>query len=333
MTKPASRCIKFMLKSADNKLKYAVMKAVNGITAGGRNYIKEDDSMGMRVGTNGANVIKTTRTLKRPDGTSAGTITITKPNNSYMRKKKRLNYNYKKVSNQILQSKTSDSAQQTVGKARRMVATLKRKLRSSEYDDNELKNAIIHAEKMVRIAKKRKKHIEEEERAEKTGTYTEDGVQEEKEASDSEKTDEEREAEANKEKLREMEQELRELMEETMEKTMEETMRESVKELAEEFLGAVHNNMDPEDIERIKKQHRADELREIIEADMKYLKALFEQLAKEKQAAMNGSGSASAAADSGNSGAVSLELGGVEVPVQTTEAPIEVEGASVDVSV
>lgn len=322
-----------MLKSADIKLKYAIMKAVNGITVGGRNYIKEDDSMGMRIGTNSTNVIKTTRTLKRPDGTTAGTITITKTNNSYMRRKKRLNYNYKKVSNQILQSKTSNSAQQTVGKARRMVATLKRKLRSSEYDDNELKNAIIHAEKMVRIAKKRKKHIEEEERAEKTGTYTEDAVQEEKETSDSENADKEREAEANEEKLREMEQELRELMEKSMEETMEETMRESMNELADELLGAAHTNMDPEDIERLKKQHRSDELREIIEADMKYLKALFEQLAKEKQAAMNGSGSANVTADAGNSGAASLELGGVEIPVQTTEAPIEIEGASVDVSV
>lgn len=322
-----------MPKSADNKLKYAIIKAVNGITVGSRDFIKEDDSMGMRVGTNNSNVIRTTRTLKRPDGTTAGTITITKPNNSYKRKKKRLNYSYKKVSNQILQSKTSNSAQQTVGKARRMVATLKRKLRSSEYDDNELKNAIIHAEKMVRIAKKRKKHIDEEERAEKTGVYTDDAAEEEKETSDSEKTDEEQEAEANKEKLREMEKELRELMEETMKETMEETMRESMKELADEFLGAVHTNMDPEDVERLKKQHRSDELREIIEADMKYLKALFEQLAKEKQAAMNGSGSANVATDASNSGAVSLELGGVEIPVQTTEAPIEVEGASVDVSV
>ncbi|MBD5493833.1 MAG: hypothetical protein HDR12_05490 [Lachnospiraceae bacterium] len=286
--------------------------------------------MGMIVGTNNADVIR--RTLTKPDGTTAGTITITKPK-SYKRKKKRLNYNYKKVSNQILQSKTSNSAQQTVGKARRMVATLKRKLRSSEYDDNELKNAIIHAEKMVRIAKKRKKHIDEEERAENTGAYSDDAVQEEKETSDSEKADKEREAEANEKKLREMEQELRELMEKTMEKTMEETMRESMNELADALLGAAHTNMDPEDVEQIKKRHRADELREIIEADMKYLKALFEQLAKEKQAAMNGSGSANVTGDTGNSGAVSLELGGVEVPVQTTEAPIEVEGASVDVSV
>ncbi|MDE7284172.1 MAG: hypothetical protein K2N85_11420 [Lachnospiraceae bacterium] len=287
--------------------------------------------MGMRVGTNNADVIR--RTLTKPDGTVSGTITISKPKKSSTRRKKRLNYNYKKVSNQILQSKTTESAQRTVGKARRMVATLKRKLRSSEYDDGELKNAIIHAEKMVRIAKKRKKHIEEEERAEKTGVYTDDVVQEEKETSDSEKADKEREAEENEKKLREMEQKLAELMEETVEETMEETMRESLNELADGLLGAAHTNMDPEDIERLKKQHRSDELREIIEADMKYLKALFEQLAKEKQAAMNGSGSTNVTADAGNSDAVSLELGGVEMPVQTTEAPIQVEGACVDISV
>lgn len=285
--------------------------------------------MSMRVGANINSV--TRRVIKKPDGTTAGTITITKPNKR-TQKKKRLQYNYKKISTQILMSNTSDSARRTVGKARRMVVTLKRKLRSSEYDDNELKNAIIHAEKMERVAKKRKKHMEEEERAEKTGTYFEEDEVEEKEtdeASDSESAAKEQESKASEEKLRELEQELKELMEESMEETME----ESLKELTEELVGAVHSNMEPEDVERLKKQHRADELREIMEADMKYLKALFEQLAKEKQAAMNGSGNSSIPSDTGNVSGVSLELGGVEMPVETTEAPVEIAGASVDVSV
>lgn len=282
--------------------------------------------MGMRVGMNNYNV--TGRVLKNPDGTTAGTITIRRPNRN-TQKKKRLNYNYKKISNQILMSKTSESAGQTAGRARRMVATLKRKLRSYEYDDREIKNAIIHAEKIERVAKKRKKHIEEEERAEKTGSYFEEAQIEEKENSDSEEETAEHESEASEEELRKLEEELKKLMEESVEETME----ESLEELTDALIGAAHKNMDHEDVERIRKKHRADELREIIEADMKYLKALFEQLAKEKQAAVNGSsGSAAAAADSGNSG-VALELDGMDVPVQTSEMPVETEGANVDVSV
>lgn len=288
--------------------------------------------MGMRVGTSNNTTIR--KILKYPDGTTAGTITITKPKNKYMQRKKRLPYNYKKISNQILQSKTPDSAQQTVGRARRMVASLKRKLRSSEYDDTELKNAIIHAEKMVRIAKKRKKHIDEEERAKRTGAYNEDAVNEKEESvSENEEAAREQEARANEEKLRKLEQELKELMEETMEETVEETMSDALKELADGLIGAAHTHMDKEDVERLKKRHRNDELREIIEADMKYLKALFEQMAKEKQAAMSGQSSSAASADSGNSGSVSLELGGVDMPVETSEVPVQVEGASVDVSV
>lgn len=282
--------------------------------------------MSMRVGMNNSNV--TGKVLKNPDGTTAGTITIRRPNRNIQRKK-RLNYNYKKISNQILMSKTSESASQTAGRARRMVATLKRKLRSYEYNDKEIKNAIIHAEKMARIAKKRKKHIEEEERAEKTGSYFEEEKIEENEESEDEKEAAKQESEVSEEKLRELEEELKKLMEESTEETME----ESLEELTDALIGAAHKNMDHEDVERIRKKHRADELREIIEADMKYLKALFEQLAKEKQAAMNGSPSVeAAAADSGSSG-VALELDGVDIPVQTSETPVEIEGANVDVSV
>ncbi|MCM1263890.1 MAG: hypothetical protein NC313_14360, partial [Butyrivibrio sp.] len=60
--------------------------------------------MGMMVGTSNNTTIR--KILKYPDGTTAGTITITKPKNKYMQRKKRLPYNYKKISNQILQAKT-----------------------------------------------------------------------------------------------------------------------------------------------------------------------------------------------------------------------------------
>ena len=60
-------------------------------------------------------------------------------------------------------------------------------------------------------------------------------------------------------------------------------------------------------------------MREIVEADMKYLRALFSQLEKERQDA------SSPAGDSG----VALQLAGVEIPVQVdTRSAAEVANAS-----
>ena len=52
-------------------------------------------------------------------------------------------------------------------KARVKIASLRRKLGSEDYDDTELAHAIIHAERILRVAKKRKRHLEEEENIER----------------------------------------------------------------------------------------------------------------------------------------------------------------------
>ena len=95
--------------------------------------------------------------------------------------------------------------------------------------------------------------------------------------------------------------------------------------------------MDPADLELMKKKHRAKEMREIMEADMKYLKAVFDKLAKEKQE--NASGRAGSMGDNSssymNDSGVALELGGADVSVQMTpaDAVALVEGRTIDASV
>jgi hypothetical protein len=91
--------------------------------------------------------------------------------------------------------------------------------------------------------------------------------------------------------------------------------------------------MDPKQLEKMKRRHRAQEMREIMEADLKYLKALFDRLSKEKQASESGSSNSSSWAGQDSVGGVSLELGGVDMPVETSEAPAAVEGANMDVTV
>ena len=84
------------------------------------------------------------------------------------------------------------------------------------------------------------------------------------------------------------------MSEEDLEKAMRELEQtldemEKIEESAEDFAEtmdemseALSGDMEPADLEEMKKKHRADEHRDIIRADMKYLKALFDKLAREK---------------------------------------------------
>ena len=125
-------------------------------------------------------------------------------------------------------------------------------------------------------------------------------------------------------------EEMERLMEE-LEAAMRDLEREGM-ETMEELTVAVQEDMDPEDLKMLKKKHRSKELREIMEADLRYLKALFQELEKERR-----EGSSSSPVSSGNSSGdlsgVTLELAGMEMAAQTTAAAAApVEGASVDVS-
>ena len=82
---------------------------------------------------------------------------------------KKLKYQYKNISSKILQSKTSNAARQVEGQARREVLRLKRQKMNKDVDQEELEAAITHAKEMERIAKKKVRHLEEEEMAKVSG--------------------------------------------------------------------------------------------------------------------------------------------------------------------
>lgn len=278
--------------------------------------------MGMKIGVKIGmyNAVKTSIPLKNKDGSSAGTITITKYNKV---RRKKLGYNYKRVSAHILSAKTPLFAGKAVREARTAVVGLLMKEMSGDYDSRELDSALEHARKMERIAKKRKKHMEEEERAKQTGSCL---VEEDVETAEDKKA--EKEQEKNREKQsRENTKRLEEMAKE-LERMMKESERE-LQELSQELTDASWEDMDPKQLENLKRRHRAQEMREIMEADLKYLKALFDRLEKEKQESMSGF-SAESGCDS--SSGVSLEIGGVDMLVETAEAPAA-EGANMDVTV
>lgn len=82
---------------------------------------------------------------------------------------KKLKYQFKSISSKILRSKTSQAAKQAAGQARREIMRLKRQKQNSDSDSEEIDAAIAHAQVMERVAKKKAKHLEEEEMVKAAG--------------------------------------------------------------------------------------------------------------------------------------------------------------------
>lgn len=262
----------------------------------------------------------------------------TKAKNTALKLKK-LRYDYKSISTQILRSKTSVSARQVASKARREVIRLKRQRLNGQYNDEELKSAIVHAQAMVRVAKKKARHLQEEEMAKVTGgpCAAELEEREEQENQLAEEATEEWEAMASdgaiddsgdslqesavaamQEQMqiyREMTQlrmaERQDIMEEQqdmmielmdeMSDSMEEMLRNSgLDDLAESMMETVEVEMDPADYKMMKIKHRSEEMKAIAEADAEYLKALFDRLEKAKSASYHApSGSGGSSSSAG----------------------------------
>ena len=278
-------------------------------------------SIGSVSHTNNSNTTKIE--LKNKDGSHAGTLTIHRA--KVKKKPKRLRYNFKRLSNQIMQSKTSMNAKQLSTKTKFQIVDLRLKLSSGDYDYTEIHNALKHAERIARVAKKKMKHLQEEEFYEKTGAVSKQEnqeLEEENEALDA--VDTSGMSQEDMERLMKQIQEEMQKIEEELEQAMHE------KNNLDDFMQGYSDEMSPKDLEALKKKHRAEEMRDIMEADLEYLKAYFNKLSKEKEEGSSSSSSESSDS-SGNITGVSLELNGMEIPVEAVEAPVPVEGANVDV--
>lgn len=195
--------------------------------------------------------------------------------------KKRLPYNFKQISKQIMQARTSDAARPLVTMVQAKLSWLYKKLRSGEYGDSEVAAAIIHAAAMERIAKRKVRHLEEEEAAENGGGIgntpgEEDEIYGKDELNKS--------LEGNEEISEEMMQRMMEEIEKLEEELSEETLSE-----IQDMISCAGREMSEEEIEELKRKHRSDEDKQLTRADLKYLKALFDRLEQEKKQASQGS--------------------------------------------
>ena len=260
-------------------------------------------------------------------------MSITQPYKKKSGLMKKPPYNYKQLSSQLMRAQNSGAVSQVLIKMRNKRAQLISAKRNGSYDETELALAIIHAEAIEQVAKKRKKNLEMEEKAELVQENEEYEKQLE-EAADPLGLFGGEDENSRKLSEEEMEQILSDL-EEEMDELMKE-MEENTKldEALDEMTEVLSGDMSPEDLEEMKKKHRASEQRDIIKADMKYLKALFDKLSREKEHAASSSGAS-------YSSALSFTLADAEVSQMASSSAMASvpaaspppEGQMIDISV
>ena len=267
-------------------------------------------------------------------------------------KMKKLKYKFKDISSKIVRSKTSTSAKQVVNLAKREVLRLKRDKMSGKYDEDEMDAAITHAKAMERVAKKKVKHLEEEEMAKASGGVCEDRLEEKEQLEDKEAiaSPEELEEEIPEEaydvsdvtsqdmeydsRMLDMYSDLSESLDDmdAMFANMENLATEMLDDFAEEMqsmleeLGfgeetesvkAAQGDMDPADLKMMKIKHRNKEMKDIVKADAEYLKAVFDKLDREKSQATGSAGISAAPA-------MSVSAAPASMPVaEVVQAPSE----------
>ena len=260
--------------------------------------------------------------LTKIDGSYVGTISVTRTVSNKNTKKRRSDYSFNQISAQVLNAKTSEKAQQVRTSIGMKLNLLYKRRKSGEYDEEEIARAILHAEQVLRACKKKEKHLKTEEAAEKN---IEDKAVEEQENPAEEAEQNEKEQALRAEEFEALMEKL-ELDMEEMYKKAEETAE--FDEELEEMTQALNGRMEPQDLKQLKLKHRSEEQRDILQADLKYLKALFDRLQAEKE----NNGKASSSAAYAGSGVV-VAFDGADIPVENDTIPPADTGQAIDASV
>ncbi len=157
-------------------------------------------------------------------------------------KKKNLNYNRREVSAQVLRASKLGMAARALATARTKASSLRRLVGTGQYDENELRIAIAHAESIVKTAKKKLGNLKEEQIKEKR-------VSREKQANELKKQVKRQRVRAKRQQIK------RELA--AQKNHVEQQMK--AKEMR---------------CKRLKRRHRGEELADVAKADLKYIKDL-----------------------------------------------------------
>lgn len=256
------------------------------------------------------------------------TNTVSGSKNSSKKKaaKKRLNYNYREISGEILKAKKLQSASFALSRARSKMVYLAKCKSSGQFDSRELDAAIAHAKRMIRCANIKVNNMREE-KIKETVTRRrreEQGRQAEKLASA--KNSKGKKA-AKRSELKQAEQKIRRIKQEILEQ------------------------------KRRIKNHRLDEQSKVLDANMKYIKegggyssnesydttaimelsAMASYLIAQEQCSANEDLDGTEVLGDGmpvSDGSVAVEgtAGGVTITADMPSAPVDAAAVSVDVA-
>lgn len=286
-----------------------------------------EQSMGMAMngsGINGGNsvpVISGMLTVKSINDTMAKSC-VTKKSSS--KAKKRLNYNHREISAQLVRCKKAQGAANVLARARSKVSVLKRCQATGNYDSREMANAMAHARRMVRCAQMKVRNLKEEEMEQKK--YRRENGTEKQHLENEVK----RRAASKEKELRQKVQ-IEMVHKVQVEKTRQQQMQQK------------------------RRAHRRQEQSGINEADMKYLKGEIENrryegmspddgvmlnlsveaaLLNEAQIRLQAEQEAELETEAGleNTGFAQGDVAAEAVPGQMTSVPTGAEGGSVDIS-
>ena len=285
-------------------------------------------------------------------------------------KTKTPDYNYKEVAGRIQQAKTAVSAGQAVITAKRKVMEVKRKIANGDGDSDELQLALTHARRMELVAKKKKRHLELEELIENTRkqdekqekqeelsgksgglvytmtdeleskvTEQEDAIFEEREAMAEQLSDyageyEEKQTQGDsastdsEELIAQLNQMISEYGEETMD-DLEETMEQL------ELMEVVDPHMSGEEYKELKTKHRNSERKDMVKADMEYLKGMIRLL--QEKAEKTPDMKEISQPDIGMTGISPAAVAAPTISISTADVavsspPVESSGGAVDIS-
>jgi len=177
--------------------------------------------------------------------------------NTKKQKKKKLNYNSREISSQLVRASKTGTASIVLVRAKTKVGVLKRCLGTGQYNDREVLAAVAHAQRMVNCAQLKVRNLKEEEQIKRKN----------------EKEQEENRFKKKNEIKRKVGQKERELKN----KIEMEKLQLSRKE-----------KMQQQELCRKKRMNRSRELGKINEADMKYLKEKSENSEDSQQPDYNG---------------------------------------------
>lgn len=222
-------------------------------------------------------------------------------------------YNYKEVAGKIQRAKTAVSAAQAVISAKRKVLEVKRRISEKDGDPEELQLALTHAKRMEMAARKKRHNLELEELVEHTKSRDErqDRLEEASEDVRQAVTQMSEEEIVSKEDA--VFEERQDMLDEAMEMASQRSKEASddmladinamIAEYGEDLLEELEEQMeqlenmeiiDPhmseEDLEELKRKHRAAESKAMIKADMDYLKGLIKHMQEKGSSAQGFSG-------------------------------------------